>query len=175
MQPPRRLCVSAVAFLRRVEKLYRVPEPAPHVHAYEFDVDAALIDANGHVNNVEFVRWMQEAAVRHADAAGCTAATVAAGATWVVRSHRIEYLWPVFAGDRVRALTWVADFRRAFSLRRYQFLKAADGTLLAKGETDWVFVGTTAGRPRSVPDGIKAMFDIAPEGWEPGKPTQGAE
>jgi len=175
MQPPRRLGVSAVAFPRRVEKLYRVPEPLPHVHAYEFDVDAALIDANGHVNNVEFVRWMQEAAVRHADAAGCTAATVAAGATWVVRSHHIDYLRPALAGDRVRVLTWVADFRRAFSLRRYRFLKGTDETLLAKGETDWVFVDATAGRPRSVPEEIKRMFDVAPEGWEPGKPTQSAE
>jgi acyl-CoA thioester hydrolase len=62
----------------------------------------------------------------------------------VVRSHRIDYLRPAFAGDRVRVLTWVADFRRAFSLRRYRFLKAADDTLLAKGETDWVFFDTTA-------------------------------
>ena len=144
-----------------------MPDPAPRVHVYEFAVDAALIDANGHVNNVEFVRWMQEAAVRHADAAGCTAATGAAGATWVVRSHRIDYLRPAFAGDRVRVLTWVADFRRAFSLRRYRFLNVAGSTLLARGETDWVYVDLTIGRPRSVPEEIKAMFDVAPEGWEP--------
>ena len=145
-----------------------MPDAAPHVHAYDFVVDPSQIDENGHVNNVEFVRWMQEAAVRHADAAGCTAATVAAGATWVVRSHRIDYLRPAFAGDRVRVLTWVADFRRAFSLRRYRFLNAADNTTLAKGETDWVYVDTNAGRPRSVPDEIKAMFNVAPERWEPG-------
>ena len=142
-------------------------DPAPHVNVYDFVVNRSQIDENGHVNNVEFVRWMQEAAVRHADAAGCTAATVAAGATWVVRSHRIDYLRPAFAGDRVRILTWVADFRRAFSLRRYQFLKAGSDTLLAKGETDWVYVDLTSGRPRSVPDEIKAMFDVAPDGWEP--------
>src|SRR3954468_273864 len=113
---------------------------------------------------------MQYAAVRHADASGCTAATRDAGATWVVRSHHVEYLKPAFAGDRVRVQTWVADFRRAFSRRRYRFLRAADGTVLSKGETDWVFVDVKAGRPKSVPDDIKAMFDIAPEGWEPGTP-----
>src|SRR5690242_19343538 len=120
-------------------------------YEYEIAVSGAAIDANGHVNNVEFVRWMQEAAVRHADERGCTEATKAAGATWVVRSHKIEYRRPAFAGERVRVRTWVADFRRAFSLRKYQFVRADGGTLLAEGETDWVFVDAASGRPRSIP------------------------
>jgi acyl-CoA thioester hydrolase len=137
------------------------------VHEYTIEVDPSQIDANGHVNNVEFVRWMQEAAVRHADATGCTAATTAAGATWVVRSHHVEYLKPAFAGDRLRVLTWVADFRRAFSMRRYRFYRAADSALLARGETNWVYVDTRAGRPRSIPDHIQAMFELKPPDFEP--------
>src|SRR6478736_7931774 len=90
---------------------------------YEVTVGASAIDANGHANNIEFVRWMQEAAVAHADAAGCTAATQQAGATWVVRAHQIEYLRPAFQGDRIDVLTWVADFRRAFSTRKYKFVR----------------------------------------------------
>ena len=132
----------------------------PQTFAYEIEVGPSAIDANGHVNNVEFVRWMQEAAVAHADQAGCTAATSAAGATWVVRSHHIEYLRPAFAGERIRVNTWVADFRRAFSLRKYEFVRPADGVVLARGETDWVFVDTVTGRPRSVPPHIVAMFEI---------------
>src|SRR4051794_31423300 len=91
------------------------------IHTYSIQVPPTSIDANGHVNNIEFVRWMQEAAVAHADAAGCTAATQQAGATWVVRAHQIEYLRPAFEGDRIDVLTWVADFRRAFSTRKYKF------------------------------------------------------
>jgi acyl-CoA thioester hydrolase len=139
----------------------------PNAFEFEIDVDASLIDANGHVNNVEFVRWMQDAATRHADATGCTAATAAAGATWVARSHHVEYLRPAFAGDRVRVQTWVADCRRAFSTRRYRFTRPSDGTKLARGETDWVFVDAATGRPRSIPEPIKAMFELPAEGWEP--------
>ena len=139
----------------------------PLVYEYDVEVAPSAIDANGHVNNVEYVRWMQDAATAHADAAGCTAATRDAGATWVVRSHRVEYLRPAFAGERVRVMTWVADFRRAFSTRRYRFVRPADGSVLAKGETDWVFLDVAAGRPRSVPDAIRGMFELAPEGWEP--------
>ena len=133
-------------------------------YVHTLRVDASAIDENGHANNVEYVRWMQDAAVAHADAAGCTAATVAAGATWVVRSHRIQYSRPAFAGDEVRVVTWVADVRRAFSLRMYRFERAADNTVLAEGETDWVFVDTKTGRPRSVPEGIAGMFALPPGG-----------
>ena len=139
----------------------------PIHHEYEFAVPTAAIDANGHVNNVEFVRWMQEAAVAHADAAGCTAATRDAGATWVVRSHHVEYLRPAVAGDRVRVITWVANVRRAFSLRRYEFRRAGDGTVLARGETNWVFVDSETGRPRSIPPPAMTGFELASEGWEP--------
>ena len=77
-----------------------------------------------------------------------------AGATWVARSHHIEYLKPVFAGEDVIALTWVEGFRRVKSLRRYQFLRQSDNVLLARGQTDWVFVDIASGRPKRVPDEI---------------------
>lgn len=131
---------------------------AQHIHRIE--VSEASIDRLGHVNNVEYVRWMQDAATAHADALGCTAATRAAGAAWMARRHQIEYLKPAFAGDRIEVRTWVADVRRAFSLRRYEFIRTGDDTLLARGETDWVYVDLASGRPRSVPQEIQAMFEL---------------
>ena len=129
---------------------------ATYIH--KIQVPPTAIDANGHVNNVEFVRWMQEAAVAHSDAAGCTAATLAVGATWVIRSHSIEYLKPAFAGDYIEVRTSVADFRRAFSHRRYEFVRPKDGVVLARGQTDWVYLDAATGRPRSIPEAIVAMF-----------------
>jgi acyl-CoA thioester hydrolase len=129
-------------------------------HVYEIEVAASTIDANGHANNVEYLRWMQDAAVSHARAVGCSDATQAAGATWVVRSHHVDYLRPAFAGDRVEVRTWVADFRRAFSMRKYELVRSSDGAVLARGETNWVFVDAATGKPRSVPEAIQALFDV---------------
>ena len=133
-------------------------------YIHQIQVPLAAMDANGHVNNVEFVRWMRAAAVAHSDAAGCTAATQAAGATWVVRSHTIEYLRPAVAGDNIEVRTLVADCRRAFSHRQYEFVRSSDGVLLARGQTNWVFVDATTGRPRSIPASIQAMFVTATMG-----------
>ena len=137
--------------------------PINPVYRYEFTVPADALDENGHVNNVRYVQWMQEAAVRHYESIGGIPPTQAIGATWVVRSHNIEYLRPAFAGDRLEVQTWVANIRRVRSLRRYRFIRLSDGKLLVKGETDWVFVDAKTGAPRLVPDEIIRIFPLQPE------------
>ena len=103
----------------------------------------------------------------HSEACGGTRAMEAAGASWVVRSHKIEYLSPAYAGDRIEALTWVVDFRRIRSTRRYKFIRQSDQEVLAQGETDWVFVDATTGRPRKIPSNVSNAFTILPEDQEP--------
>ena len=131
---------------------------APNEYEYEFDVPASAIDENGHVNNVEYVRWMQEAAVRHFVAAGGNRLMDAAGATWVVRTHHVKYLRPARAGDRVRVRTWVTDLRGVMSMRKYEFRRAADDAVLARGETDWVLIDARTHRPKTIPPEIAALF-----------------
>ncbi len=130
------------------------------IYRHELIVPREAEDQNGHVNNVEYLRWMQDAAMRHADATGCTAATAAVGATWVVRTHQIEYFKPAFAGDHVVVVTWVSDFRRVQSLRKYRVIRPADRAVLACGQTDWVFVDAQKGTLRSIPKEIKATFAL---------------
>jgi acyl-CoA thioester hydrolase len=121
------------------------------------------MDENGHVNNVRFVQWMQDAAVRHYESLGGIPLSQAVGATWVVRSHNIEYLRPAFAGDLIQVRTWVVNIHRVRSLRRYRFIRVADGKLLVKAETDWVFVNATSGAPMAVPEQILHIFPLLPE------------
>jgi acyl-CoA thioester hydrolase len=135
---------------------------APAIFHQEFVVPQSAIDGNGHVNNVAFVQWMQDLATRHFDSGGVHEVMEAAGGTWVARSHKIEYLSPAFAGEHIQALTWIADFSRVRSLRRYKFLRASDRKLLVRGETDWVFVNAKSGRPCSIPEEIKRAFVAVP-------------
>ena len=124
------------------------------------EVPEEVIDENGHVNNVVYVRWMQDAAVGHSLASGGTDAMEKARGTWVIRSHTIEYLKPAFAGDVLKITTWVANIRRIRSLRKYEFARDSDGQLLARGETDWVFVDADSGRPVPVPDRVARCFPV---------------
>src|SRR5688572_17901078 len=128
---------------------------APAIFREEFVVPAGAIDLNGHVNNVVFVQWMQDVAMRHFKSGCCDEAMREAQATWVVRSHTIEYLAPAFAGDRIEVRTWIVNFSRVRSLRRYQFARATDARVLVRGETDWVLINTATGRPCSIPEPIQ--------------------
>ena len=135
--------------------------PAAAVFVEEISVPASAIDRNGHVNNVVFVQWMQDMAVRHFASAGAFACTSAIGGGWVVRSHQVEYLGPAFAGDQLEARTWIVSFGRVRSLRRYEFVRRSDARLLVRGETDWVFVNTATGKPMSIPKEIAGKFTVA--------------
>ena len=129
---------------------------------YQFTVPATAIDGNGHANNVEYVRWMQDVAKAHAEACGGAGVVRAMGAAWVVRSHHIEYLKPLVEGDVVSIRTWVERFDRASSLRSYELNLVASGSLVARGETKWVLIDVKSGRPRAVTPQVAACFGGLP-------------
>jgi len=117
------------------------------------------IDGNGHVNNVEYVRWMQEAAIAHSLARGLSDDLYAElGSTWVARSHFIEYLRPSFAGETLLVETWIADFGRSRSKRQYRFLREADEVELARAETQWVYVSRESGKPLPIHERVLELF-----------------
>jgi len=136
---------------------------ASPIFTYSFTIPESAIDENGHVNNVAYVQWMQDAAIRHGQAwmAGYTG--FADNATFVAREHRIEYLLPVFLGEELEIRTWVNEVKRVRAHRRYEFIRKSDGKVVAKGETDWVFVDTKIGRPIAIPANILDVLTILPD------------
>jgi acyl-CoA thioester hydrolase len=131
--------------------------PLSSVYSKIITIPKTAIDENGHVNNVTYVQWMQDIAVEHYSSIGGVEAQ-GPDATWVVREHRIEYLIPAFAGEEIEIRTWVENIRRVRSLRKYEFVRKADGKTLVRGETDWVFVDAKTGSPRAVPDRVVKVF-----------------
>ena len=117
------------------------------------------IDENGHVNNVTYVQWMQDITVEHYASIGGIEAQ-GPDATWVVREHRIEYFLPAFENEEIEIKTWVENIRRVSSLRKYEFIRKADGKVLVKGETDWVFVNVKTGSPRAIPEEVSKVFNL---------------
>lgn len=136
----------------------------PQVHVRSLTVPPEAIDVLGHVNNLEYVRWMQEIATEHSAVQGWPLGRyVALGAGWVVRRHTIEYLRPAIAGDVLTVLTWVESFERSSSLRRYLFHRTRDAQVVARAATLWVFVRYATGAPLRIPVELRSAFDVATE------------
>lgn len=130
---------------------------------FEFScqVHPPQIDQLGHVNNVEYLRWMQNAAMAHSTAQGWSAAAYQTlGSGWVVRSHFIEYLGPAFLGDELIIRTWVSEMKRVTSRRKFEFRRAQEAVLLARAETEWAFVQFATGQPRRIPVEVSGAFQI---------------
>ncbi len=63
-------------------------------------------------------------------------------------------------------LTWVTNFRKVRSVRKYKFVRTTDNAVIAEGETDWVFVDATTGRPKSIPKEVSSLFELVSQDCE---------
>jgi acyl-CoA thioester hydrolase len=84
------------------------------------------IDELGHVNNVAYLRWVQDAAVAHWRAVASVEDQ--ARLWWVVVRHEIDYKHPAYLGGGIVAKTWVGTSRIRFE-RHTELLRASDRPL----------------------------------------------
>ncbi|MEP6945141.1 MAG: acyl-CoA thioesterase [Acidobacteriota bacterium] len=73
----------------------------------QFTVSLDDVDEQGHVNNVTYLRWIQDIAVAHLRDAATE--EMQANFGWVVVRHEIDYKKPGFENDKFTVSTWVGD------------------------------------------------------------------
>ena len=134
----------------------------PRIHHRSLIVSAESIDAVGHVNNREYLRWMEDIAVEHSAAQGWPMERYFQGGhAWVAATHFIEYLRPAFAGDALDLYTWISAWDRRTCVRRYAMLRQRK--LVARGETCWTFVELASGRACDLPASVAEAFVVVPD------------
>jgi len=116
-------------------------------------------DAFGHLNNANYLRYMQETAFEASAAAGYNLERYSEiGHHWLIRETDIEYLRPLQFGDSVDVKTWVIDFHHVRSRRAYEFIIQGSEEIAAKAMTDWVYIETDTGRPAKVSSEMTKAF-----------------
>lgn len=136
----------------------------PAIYEHEHAVRPDEVDLFGHVNNLAYVRWLQDAAVRHSAAMGWPMERYRAeNHGWVVRSHFVEYKQPAFADQTIVVRTWVADMQRVTSLRKYEIVRPADSALLVRAETNWAFVRMSDLKLTRIPEAVRESFELHSE------------
>jgi len=131
------------------------------IFIYSFTIPESVIDDNGHVNNVAYVQWMQDAAIRHPESVA--EYKPPEDTTWYAREHRVEYLLPACPGEEIEVRTWISEIKRVRARRKYEFIRKSDGELVVSGETDWVFVNTKTGKPIAIPADATEFFPVLPD------------
>ena len=123
-----------------------------------FDVRPEDIDERGHVNNVVYVRWVNDAAMEHwtRESTPEQRATLA----WVLMRHEIDYKDAALPGEQVIARTWVGAAEGISFERHVELLRGVDRKLLARSRTLWCPVDAVTGRPKRVPADVRAAFSV---------------
>lgn len=127
-------------------------------------VAADEIDPNNHVNNLAYLKWMQDSALAHSTAEGWPLERyLTERVSWVARKHTIEYLKPAFLNEELKIETWVSEIGNRSSVRKYRCIRDKDQTVLSVAETLWVCVDMSSGKPIEIPDKLRSSFEVVPE------------
>ena len=131
------------------------PPAGQDVFAFAITPAADDFDVNGHVNNVVYVRWVQEAATGHWRAR--TAAAERARWAWVVLRHEIDYRRPLMPGEVAQARTWVGR-QSGPRFTRYVRIDGPDGEVCAQATSEWCLIDVDTRRPARVPKWMVERF-----------------
>lgn len=132
------------------------------VPPYELSIaiQPADIDDLGHVNNVVYLRWVQEVAIAHWTSAAT--AEDQAQVAWVALRHEIDYKAPALLGDAIIARTWVGAAERYKFERLTEIRRESDGKVLAKARTLWCSMSRETGKLMRPSDELRARFSTGP-------------
>ena len=125
----------------------------PHVFHLPIKVIAQDIDELNHVNNIVYLRYVQEAASGHWHT---VPDEIASQIIWVARRHEIDYLKPAFLGDELVVKTWVDSFVGVKSLRHCEIMRGED--VLARSITHWIALDAQTLRPKRITEEIVSKF-----------------
>ena len=126
------------------------------LYTHEFVVQPTEIDAMGHVNNVVYLKWVQDAAEAHW--VNKASDEVKKKFSWVVLRHEIDYLSPAFEGQAIVATTWVDNFIGVKSDRIVELKIKQSGKLIAKARTTWCLLDSATMRPKRIEGEIVKVF-----------------
>lgn len=114
--------------------------------SHEFTVEKSDIDEQNHVNNVAFVRYIQETAVAHW--LSVAAKETREKFTWIVVRHEIDYKKQAFEGEKLTATTWVGKPTKITWERFTEIRRGAD--VLVKARSVWCLIDRKSLRPAKI-------------------------
>ncbi|MGI8787635.1 MAG: acyl-CoA thioesterase [Pyrinomonadaceae bacterium] len=123
--------------------------------SHSFRVSAEDIDAQNHVNNVAYVKWIQDVAVAHWFSA--TDEATRGKLTWIVTRHEIDYKKPAFENEEITATTWVGEPTRV-SWERFTEIRRGED-LLVKARSVWCLIDRETLKPTRITTELKELFD----------------
>src|SRR5262249_138391 len=114
--------------------------------SHSFQVSPDDIDEQGHVNNVAYLRWIQDVAVAHWRHSAT--AEQLARYSWITVRHEIDYKKQAYAGEQITASTWIGEWTKVTCERFSEITRGSD--LLVSSRTVWCMIDRATTRPAKI-------------------------
>jgi len=124
-----------------------------HIFYLPITVAPEDIDELNHVNNIVYLRYVQDAAIGHWKT---VPQEIASQIIWMARRHEIDYLKQAFLGEELVAKTWVDDFVGVKSIRHCKIMRGEE--ILARSVTHWISLDAQTLRPKRITEEIVKQF-----------------
>lgn len=122
----------------------------------EIEVTKEHIDELNHVNNVVYVKWIQDISREH----WCDVLEPGLSRTyiWVVVNHFVEYKRPSLLGDTLIAETYIQNLEGSTSNRVVEFRNAKTNKIVVQAVTKWCLLDSDTKRPLRIPQEIMDLL-----------------
>ena len=125
-------------------------------YQYDLQVNKDHLDELAHVNNVQYLHWVQEISEAHwkslIEKDSCF------NGIWVVRSHKIDYKRPAKLYDWLTLKTHVVSTEGFLSQRIVKIYLKDTTTLVAQCTTQWCYLNAVTMDLETIPENIFQLF-----------------
>lgn len=122
---------------------------------YTYDIDFV-----GHVNNINYIRWLENGRVRLLEAIGMPAFDLAVsdGILPVLTETTIRYKKALFLNNTVTVEVWLSELGNASAIMEFRFLNEK-GELCAEARQKGLFIDRKTMKPVRLTDEYRKAFE----------------
>lgn len=129
----------------------------PEIFEQKLKVEKSHLDEQNHVNNVQYVQWVQDVAKAHWEARASE--NIQQKFFWVVVRHEINYKKQAFLGDEILLQTYVGETSHVKSIRHVIIKNAKTEKVLAEAKTTWALMDQETLKPSKISENLKRVFE----------------
>ena len=121
------------------------------------------LDSFGHVNNAEFLHYLEEARSEFLRQCGLSFHDFARfGVQLVIVEAYVRYVSPARYGDEIEVRGAIRDVRAVSAVFDYVLTETQSGRLVATAQTKAAFIDPTTGKPTRAPEPFRSAFTTNP-------------
>ena len=119
---------------------------------------AGDIDELGHVNNVVYLRWVQDIAITHWHRVATP--EMIENDIWIALKHTIEYRDAIQPGETAEIRTWLGRIHGPRFDRHVDIRKPGAKRFSARATTEWCLIDRATRRPKRIGEDILDTFAL---------------